>query len=104
MASFTSLYDALSDLEPSAYSGRGMYGNQCIAVSLPNEQALWDLAVALTSAEVFPGAPTTDSFGKGIIAYWPDIAWDEEALKEGDPDGCPGEDQSEGDFDCERNA
>jgi hypothetical protein len=86
VTSFKTLYDALSGIdeehEPFKYSGRGMYGKQCVAVKVDSDAQLWELAVALTEVEVFPGDPKTDSFGLGIVAYWPSIEWDASAVEQ----------------------
>jgi hypothetical protein len=78
---FAELYDVLNGIDdehkPFKYSGRGMYGKQCIAIRLDSNSDLWEFAVELAQAEVFPGAPKTDSLGRGIVAYWPGIDWDE---------------------------
>jgi hypothetical protein len=74
------LYMALRnepDYRPQKYSGRSMYGKQCFAVSLESERDLWNLACSLTETELYPGAPRTDSLGFGIVAYWPNIPWEE---------------------------
>lgn len=52
-----------------AYSGRAMYGKQCVGVNLENDIDLWRLARDLIDLEI--GPPKTDSMGLGIIAYWP---------------------------------
>jgi hypothetical protein len=51
-----------------AYSGRGMYGRQCVAVPLENLSELFQLGKALGRGAP---EPKTDSLGLGIIAYWP---------------------------------
>lgn len=49
------------------YSGRGMYGKQCVGLAFDNTEDLWDLAQVLPDVP----RPTTDSMGQGFIAYWP---------------------------------
>lgn len=68
------LLDALytHNWEPRAYSGRGMFGKQCIAVSLTGESQLWQLA---RTVPIDVDAPHTDQLGKGLIAYWPNYEW-----------------------------
>lgn len=62
---------------PYAYSGRGMYNKQCVGINLNSHDELWKLALACGNANFnnLP-APKTDSMGYGIVAYWPEIAWD----------------------------
>ena len=75
---FQELYDALEtlDYEPRSYSGRSMYGKQCLGVMLESDQELWSLAQALTRDGIEIEAPKTDSFGRGIVIYWPSIKWE----------------------------
>lgn len=57
---------------PRSYSGRGMFGAECVACSVPR-------------GEDFAGLPagyTTDSLGLGTIAYWKRVAWPEGAEDE----------------------
>ena len=63
--------------EPRAYSGRGMYGKQCLGVGLESDSDLWDLAWFMGSGGFDVGAPRTDSLGRGIIAYWPSLKWED---------------------------
>ncbi len=96
-----------TDFRPSSYSGRGMFGKQCVGASgdgsaleimaalvealpanLPEvaedgEQAVDDFADLL--AELMSDA-RTDSMGRGTVIYWPQIAW---------PEGMPEPDHSE---------
>lgn len=73
-------YDTLSDILADAgydaepYSGRGMYGAQCVSVSLDSDADLWRLATELArvSDEDIP-PPRTDTLGYGIVAYWPRV-------------------------------
>ena len=74
--------------EARSYSGRGMYGKQCVSVDLDSDGDLWDLAVALARRGIEPGGPSTDSMGRGIVAYWPRIAWPEGRRS---PDECDDE-------------
>lgn len=74
--------DALEDAgqEPRSYSGRGMYGDSCVGVTLDSDSELWELAQALAHADMDVPGPRTDSMGRSsIIAYWPSIKWPEDA-------------------------
>ncbi len=85
---------------PRRYSGRGMYGKDCLGITCRNpintvcliiaeyaqslakdQAAVADLAEALKDAH-------TDSMGRDAIVYWEHIAWDPEVAKdyEGDED------------------
>lgn len=60
-------------LQPMAYSGRFMYGQQCVAVSVDT------LAQAETLVQSH-GVPLkgckTDALGNGRVIYWPDMPAD----------------------------
>ena len=55
------------------YSGRGMYGKECVGVTLSDDGELFDLGrtVGAIEAECNPGHVRTDNMGRGIIVYWP---------------------------------
>ena len=70
-------YDA--DVELRSYSGRAMFGSQCIGVSSDGESgpALFLVAIAKEDAELAESLARnlrTDSLGHGIIAYFPSFA------------------------------
>ena len=67
--------DALQDAgyEPKSYSGRGMYGKECVSLK-EDDVSLWDVARALPEDMNVP-SPRTDSLGLGIVLYWPDYEW-----------------------------
>lgn len=70
--------DALSLLgyEPRSYSGRGMYGKECVAVDVEWSSDEWTIgqALALRFGQTTP-APDSDSMGRGKILYWPQLEW-----------------------------
>ena len=51
-------------LEPRSYSGRGMYGAECVGVYVKN---LGD--------HEFPIGWKHDNLGKGYHVYWPKFSW-----------------------------
>lgn len=63
------------DAEPCSYSGRAMYGRRCLGFRAEDEGPIWQLALALGQEGVEIPAPSTDSMGRGIIFYWPDIEY-----------------------------
>lgn len=90
--------------DPQSYSGRGMYGRNCLSFNLDRDEnvvdAILDLAEAVNSyveesSEVdfgdviyqFKGAKT-DSMGLGEVIYFPNIEWedDDEELEEDEED------------------
>lgn len=52
-------------LDPRAYSGRGMFGKECVGVSVdhPGEYTL-------------PKGYRMDTLGLGYIVYWPSVKWE----------------------------
>ena len=75
------VWDA-GDIEMSVrpYSGRGMYGKECVGVEVDD---IFTLALALGDAnngniDLFQlGTPRSDSMGLGTIYYWPRLEWPE---------------------------
>ena len=65
-------------LEPEAYSGRGMYGKECLSVSIESYELgsmFFELGVVLAKNKAFetPDALlsySTDNMGYGIVVYW----------------------------------
>ena len=77
----TKFLDALEQAgyEPRSYSGRGMYGKQCVSVSGDNVSA-WDIAYALwynnlDEDDLDVPEPHQDQLGLGIVLYWPSYEW-----------------------------
>lgn len=58
-------------LEPFSYSGKAMYGAECVAV----EVACREDAGALKA--VIGVMPKTDNLGRNVVAYWPSLPWPE---------------------------
>lgn len=72
--------EALEDsgFEPRKYSGRGMFGKECVAVS-GKDVSEWEVARALSYIEDFDiPEPRQDQLGLGIVLYWPSYEWPEE--------------------------
>lgn len=71
------------------YSGRGMYGKECVAVSDDRrlQEILADLVEAygdnLECAEAIRAA-RTDNMGLGIVVYWPHVAWPDDLEEDKD--------------------
>lgn len=69
--------------QPAPYSGRAMFGKQCISLR-GDSVSVWGLAVELTDRAPDYGIeihdipePDTDSLGRGIVIYWPRLEWPE---------------------------
>jgi hypothetical protein len=69
------LYQSLhaAGYNPCAYSGRGMYGVECVAIYLDDASELLEVGASVKGA----GKPHTDNLGKGIVAYWPEALMSE---------------------------
>jgi len=61
---------------PRTYSGRCMYGRECVGVSMDCQIEAIELFAELRQARELARlpSPTFDSLGRGIIAYWPSVA------------------------------
>ena len=56
------------------YSGRGMYGDECVGIILKDEGDLFRFAGLLDDDFVeLLGSPEWDSMGLREIAYWPKV-------------------------------
>ena len=70
--------------EPESYSGRAMYGKQCVAV-MSESSSEWSFAIAMgwlcrcegLDARDIP-EPRVDSMGRGYVLYWPQYEWPED--------------------------
>lgn len=55
-------------LQPRSYSGRGMFGRECVAVYLEQGVHPGDLEL--------PAGWRQDQLGLGTVVYWPSLAWE----------------------------
>jgi hypothetical protein len=77
------IYDACSQISRSVspYSGRGMYGKECLAlVCLHPLATAIDIAAEMAPSMLEAALPTLreariDSLGTGMVMYWPQIEW-----------------------------
>lgn len=80
------LFSALNGrYSPRAYSGRGMMGEECVAVDLDSAAELVALGMWLggnggdgDDEDFDPNDaayPETDSMGRGIVVYWRNAKW-----------------------------
>lgn len=73
------------EMEVRSYSGRGMYGDTCVAVVLGDYSSTWTLALAIAdanngNADLFGlPEPRSDSMGLGTVLYWPSLKWPADA-------------------------
>jgi hypothetical protein len=73
------LKDALEQCgyEPRSYSGRGMFGKQCVSVNLDDIGQLFRVGQSVAKLEVTISSPRIDNMGRGVVAYWPHEPWSE---------------------------
>lgn len=73
-----------------SYSGRGMYGKQCLGVTMDKFSDLADLVENCDTVEDAAWIirnVKTDSMGLSTIFYWPKLTWiDEDETDEGEDD------------------
>ncbi len=60
-------YDVRTD-----YSGRCMYGHQCLGVTVPSSGAAFELGQLLHEYDSM-GRTLSDSMGLDVIVYWPQV-------------------------------
>lgn len=89
IAAIKSACDSLGYDAPRSYSGRGMYGKQCLGITVDRytsaPEVAFRLAVELQAAGeqdaiedlLDAGTWCTDSMGLGTIVYVPGLAWEE---------------------------
>jgi hypothetical protein len=58
------------------YSGRGMFGANCVSISTDHRDSDYSLCGELYAIGVPPGR--TDSMGLGTVYYWPSTQWPED--------------------------
>lgn len=80
----------LAGYAPVAYSGRGMFGKRCVGLTTDSslQNVLADLVTWMhltyntqEIAELIRDL-RCDSMGRGIVVYWPSVAWQEDAGSE----------------------
>lgn len=57
-----------------AYSGRGMYGRECIGIAIRGDDWTDEREVIAAARKRGIRGECTDNLGRGVIIYWPDIA------------------------------
>lgn len=81
---FEAFHDA--DLEPYSYSGRAMYGRQCIAITVDDTfsgialvlEVLADAGEDTGGIVDLISNTRQDSMGLSVVLYWPDLEWSTE--------------------------
>jgi hypothetical protein len=78
--------------EARSYTGRGMYGRQCVGVEIDRHGSEFMLGVRLgltLGEDAEDLSPVSDSMGLGLIVYFPKVAWpagEKETVEEEDDD------------------
>lgn len=60
------------------YSGRGMYGKNCVGVRLDKTQSAYHVGAALGAkfgADATNLKPAEESLGLGTVLYFPEVLW-----------------------------
>lgn len=53
----------------NSYSGRGMFGKECLSITINSRYDMTRFEETLTDLGIYPGR--TDSMGLGVVMYWP---------------------------------
>lgn len=72
--------------EPRSYSGRGMYGDSCVAIVTDDHPFKVGIMVM---AALYDGFDTwklenveSDSMGRSTVLYWPSVKWPDDSDEE----------------------
>jgi len=91
MDNFTLLKELIEwiGLRPRNYSGRGMYGKECIACSPDSSESGFSAQMIESAIDKFGSdsvevsiaiemmkRTSTDSMGLGWVCYWPSVDWE----------------------------
>lgn len=83
-----SFIEALEELNPFAYGGRGMGNRRCVAVTVAGIfRGLANVVRGLDEfdietadiADLIEGT-RSDAMGRDVVLYWPDMPWPDKAL------------------------
>jgi len=96
-----------NNAEPRSYSGRGMYGSSCFAISGDQQQISEDIAniieelannacdfsndnefekqeACIEAMKYIVAGQSQDNMGRGIVVYWPSLKWVADEDNEGE--------------------
>ena len=81
-----------SGYQPKPYSGRGMYGKQCVSISGDRDDNVspWEVARCLwfnniEDDDLDVPEPHQDQLGLGIVLYWPSYEWPSASAEDFNP-------------------
>ena len=85
-----SLVSDIDDAELRSYSGRNMYGKECLGIDMESMTDAFRFALSVQDSDLayILSQPVFDNMGRGIIVYFPDV----EA-----PEGIDNDEDEEGD-------
>jgi hypothetical protein len=66
------------EYEIRQYSGRCMFGKQCVAIEYDTPDDMFRMGVLLGRAGLDTSGAQTDQMGRGYVVYFPEIEWSEE--------------------------
>lgn len=93
------------ELRPRSYSGRAMFGKDCVGVEIPCGVSAFELAAAIAEAfydldedeaagniaDLARLRVCEDSMGRDMIVYFPQVAWPEGEVEDDDEEhDCEG--------------
>lgn len=92
-----------ANYEARSYSGRGMYGRECVGIELRQGTSQFGVGVAVANMALTLGYEdlaedlmdlrvASDSMGLDTIVYFPNVAWPKD--EDGDVDDEPGDDSA----------
>jgi len=83
------LLNDIDGAELRSYSGRNMYGKQCLGIDMDGIQDAFRFALMVTDDDLCMAlsSPVFDDMGRGIIVYFPDVEAPEGIDNEADDDG-----------------
>ena len=83
------LLNDIDGAELRSYSGRNMYGKQCLGIDMDGIQDAFRFALMVTDDDLCLAlsSPVFDDMGRGIIVYFPDVEAPEGIDNEADDDG-----------------
>jgi hypothetical protein len=70
-----SLVSDIDDAELRSYSGRNMYGKQCLGIDMESMTDAFRFALSVQDSDLayILSNPVFDNMGRGIIVYFPNV-------------------------------
>ena len=70
-----SLVSDIDDAELRSYSGRNMYGKECLGIDMESMTDAFRFALSVQDSDLayILSQPVFDNMGRGIIVYFPDV-------------------------------